>query len=196
MYETGFMLSLSQTYSSFQRLTRNLRDRSVVPVGQVGVKFSIKHHCDWNSLQVGFRQSNVLQGLWGSIKCHLKMTVLLFTHWKLRQISTKEQNGNSSSSSHRNLMCSVLFWIIPLTAFECCITRATDHTEFVLEERTKCMGGSERTEDFPSVVMVRWNSPANHLVLSSPIEPMLENWPITGHLSSPGTGSVWSYKSW
>lgn len=69
-------------------------------------------------------------------------------------------------------------------------------SQLALSARTKCMGGSERTEEFPKVVMVRWNSPANHLVLSSPIEPMLENWPITGHASSPGMGSVWSYNSW
>lgn len=95
-----------------------------------------------------------------------------------------------------NLICIVLFCIIFLTAFECRSTQATDHNKCVSEERTKCMGGLERWEDLPSVVMVRWNSPANHLVLSRPIEPMLENWPITGHFSSPGIGSVWSYSSW
>lgn len=100
-----------------------------------------------------------------------------------------------AAADTENLICIVLFCIIFLIALECCITKATDRIEFVLEERTKCMGGLERREDFPSVVMVRWNSPANHLVLSSPIEPMLENWPITGHLSSLGTGSVWSYNS-
>lgn len=54
-----------------------------------------------------------------------------------------------------NRICIVLFWIILLIAFERCITRATAHIEFVLEGRTKCTGGSERREDFPSVVMVR-----------------------------------------
>lgn len=64
------------------------------------------------------------------------------------------------------------------------------HRQLAQSVRTKCMGGSERTDDFPKVVIVRWNSPANHLVLSNPIEPMLENWPITGHVWSPGMGSV------
>lgn len=66
---------------------------------------------------------------------------------------------------------------------------------FAVVGQTKCIGGSGRREDFPSVVRVRWNSPANHLDLSNPIEPMLENWPITGHLSSPGIGFVCSYNS-
>lgn len=45
------------------------------------------------------------------------------------------------------------------------------------------------------VVKVCWNSPANHFDLSNPMEPMLENWPITGHFSWPGDASVCSYNS-
>lgn len=46
------------------------------------------------------------------------------------------------------------------------------------ETLTKRSGGSETGNDFPlfpSVVSVRRNSDESHLVLSSPIEPMLEN---------------------
>lgn len=84
----------------------------------------------------------------------------------------------------------------PLSFVQHSNATSQSHSQLALSARTKCMGGSERTDDFPRVVMVRWNSPANHLVLSSPIEPMLENWPITGHASSPGMESVWSYNSW
>lgn len=79
--------------------------------------------------------------------------------------------------------------LLCITVLQWCITQDP-------RERTKCSGGSERRGDLPTVVMVRWNSPANHLVLSNPIEPMLENWPITGHFSSPGKFSVCSDKSW
>ena len=62
---------------------------------------------------------------------------------------------------------------------------------------TSSMGGSGLTDfpPLPSVVSVRWNSAASHLVLSNPMEPMLENWPITGQASSFGTGLVCSFNS-
>lgn len=173
--------------------TRKLTDQSAVPMGQGGVKFSLKHSHVWKPLLVLGHQMSCgdSEEVWKWLFYYLP-----FESWgKCCSLSEKMMITVAAAVAD-NLICIVLFCIIFVIALECCITKVTDHIEFVLEERTKCMGGLERREDFPSVVMVRWNSPANHLVLSSPIEPMLENWPITGHLSSPGTGSVWSYNSW
>lgn len=80
--------------------------------------------------QIAFKQSKVLQGPPEQARIYI------------------------SKRSFNIMKCNphCILYIIFLIACESCIKK---QTKFVSVERTKCMGGSERREDFPSVVMVR-----------------------------------------